>query len=148
MAFAFSVIDSPRLDAWSFSRSNHPDIAGENYWVMPHFSFWSWPLEFIGTVNEALQKILVVERETPWEEKIDKAVWRGTAWFNSVGNTQLRPMLLERSKGKEWADVETLKWESGGEKAANAIPIEEFCRYKYIIYTEVTSTFPLIQSFP
>lgn len=45
-------------------------------------------------------------------------------------------MLLERSKDKEWADIETLKWESGGEKAENAIPIEEFCRYKYIIYTE------------
>lgn len=24
-------------------------------------------------MNEALQKILVVERETPWEEEIDKA---------------------------------------------------------------------------
>lgn len=57
-------------------------------------------------------------------------------------------MLLERSKDKEWADIETLKWESGGEKAENAIPIEEFCRYKYIIYTEVTSSLPLVQSFP
>lgn len=36
-------------------------------------------------------KIEDVERQTPWEEKIDKAVWRGTGWFNSAGNTQLRP---------------------------------------------------------
>lgn len=143
MTFSLSIIDSPRQDAWSFSRSNNPDATG-NYWVMPHFSFWSWPLQFIGTVDEALQKIERVERETPWEEKIDKAVWRGTAWFNSVGNTQLRPQLLELSKGKEWADIETLKWESGGEKAENAIPIEEFCKYRYIIYTEVSHPLSLI----
>jgi hypothetical protein len=78
MIFSFSVIDNPSVDMWSFSRSNHPDTVTENYWVMPHFTFWSWPLQFIGAVDEALGKIEDVERQTPWEEKIDKAVWRGT----------------------------------------------------------------------
>lgn len=145
MTFSFSIIDSPRENAWSFSRSTNPDLANDNYWVMPHFSFWSWPLQFIGTVDEALARIEAVEREAAWDEKIDKAVWRGTAWFNSVGNTQLRPQLLQLSKGKEWADVETLNWETNGEKANNSIPIEEFCKYKYIIYTEV-SHLPLLSS--
>jgi hypothetical protein len=105
---------------------------------MPHFSFWSWPLSFIGTHDEALSKIDQIEMEIPWENKTDKAVWRGTAWFNNAGNTALRPNLLAVSKEKEWADVQDLDWKSNGEKAPNAIPIEDFCRYKYILYTEVS----------
>jgi hypothetical protein len=54
MIFSFSVIDNPSVDMWSFSRSNHPDTVTENYWVMPHFTFWSWPLQFIGAVDEVL----------------------------------------------------------------------------------------------
>jgi hypothetical protein len=135
------------VNGWSFSRSNSPDLDGENYWVMPHFSFWSWPLQFIGTMDETLEKIGNVEREAgSWDDKIDKAVWRGTAWFNSVGNKQLRPQLIQLSKGKEWADVQTLNWETNGEKANNSIPVEDFCKYKYIIYTEVSAT--LYLSYP
>jgi hypothetical protein len=137
MIFTFSILDYPRLGAWSFSRSNHPEATG-NSWLMPHFSFWSWPLQFIGIMDEALTKIEKVERETPWEEKLDKAVWRGTGKFNSAGNTQLRPQLLALSEGKEWADVQALNWESQGQKAKNAIAIEDFCKYRYIIYTEVS----------
>ena len=72
-----------------------------------------------------------------WEDKIDKAIWRGTGQFNSVGNIALRPNLLEATKGKSWADVELLEWGNNGVDAKNAIGIEDFCRYKYIIYTEV-----------
>ena len=110
---------------------------------MPHFSFWSWPLPFIGTLDQALAKINRVEKETPWEKKIDKVVWRGTAWFNSAGNTALRPNLLQVTKKKEWADVENLEWENNGQAAKNAIGIEDFCKYKYIIYTEVRIMHPI-----
>jgi hypothetical protein len=103
-----------------------------NYWVMPHFSFWSWPLPFIGPVDQALAKIQSVEEEfhAKWSEKIDKVAWRGTTWFNSVGNTDLRPKLLQVTKGKDWADVQNLEWVSNGDKALNSIDIEDFCRYK------------------
>ncbi|KAG4444387.1 hypothetical protein IFR05_000152 [Cadophora sp. M221] len=131
--FTYSIIDNPRQNSWSFSRD--PKMPG-NYWIMPHFSFWSWPLPFIGTMDEALTRISKVEKETPWEEKIDKVVWRGTTWFNSIGNTALRPHLLAATKGKEWADVESLEWESNSKGANNSIRIEDFCKYKYIIYTE------------
>ena len=104
---------------------------------MPHFSFWSWPKPFIGTMDEALTKIERVEQETPWEKKSSKAVWRGTVWFNSIANLNLRPKLMQITKGKEWADVEEMKWENQGMTAKNAIAIEDFCKYKYIIYTEV-----------
>ena len=109
-----------------------------NYWLMPHFSFWSWPLPFIGTMDEALARIEQVEKQQPWENKIGKAIWRGTHWFNSVGNIDLRPKLLSTTAGKEWADVESLEWGINAENARNAIGIEDFCRYKYVIYTEVT----------
>jgi len=73
-----------------------------------------------------------------WERKTGKVVWRGTAWFNGVGNTDLRPKLLGITKGKEWADVQDLQWVGvNGQKASNSLAIEEFCGYKYVIYTEV-----------
>jgi len=117
-----------------------------NYWAMPHFGFWSWPKPFLGTVDEALDRISDIEKKTPWEKKVSKAVWRGTVWFNSVGNIALRPNLLAATKDKDWADVEDLKWETNGLKAKNSIGIEDFCKYKYIIYTEVT-TFCFITRF-
>jgi hypothetical protein len=104
---------------------------------MPHFSGWSWPKPFIGTLDQALSQIDVIEKETLWEDKIDMAVWRGTGQFNSVGNIALRPNLLQATKGKQWADVELLEWGTNAVDAKNAIRIEDFCRYKYIIYTEV-----------
>ncbi|CZR55918.1 uncharacterized protein PAC_05806 [Phialocephala subalpina] len=133
--FAFSILDTIRENAWCFARSNDPKVKG-NYWVMPHFSFWSWPKSFIGTMDEALSKIDSIEDKIPWSKKIDKVVWRGTAWFNSIGNTALRPNLLATTKGKTWADVEILQWETNADSAKNAIRIEDFCKYKYIIYTE------------
>jgi hypothetical protein len=105
---------------------------------MPHFSFWSWPKPFIGTVDEALDKISRIEEQTPWANKTDKAVWRGTGWFNSVGNINLRPKLVEVTKNAEWADVQVMKWLTNAMKATNSIDIENFCKYKYIIYTEVS----------
>ncbi len=71
-----------------------------------------------------------------WHRKISKAVWRGTAWFNSVHNPRLRQNLLAVSKGKAWADVEPLEWVGDNGNATNALPIEDFCRYKYVLHTE------------
>jgi len=73
-----------------------------------------------------------------WRDKVDKVVWRGTVWFNNVGNTDLRPKLLKNTKGRDWADVETLKWVENGQGANNSLKIEEFCKYKYVVYTEVS----------
>lgn len=106
---------------------------------MPHFGFWSWPQPFIGPLDKALAKIARIEGETPWVRKIDKAVWRGTVGFNPIGNLKLRPELLRVAMGQDWADVKTLKMEGPGQPPTNVIPIEYFCRYKYIVYTEVSS---------
>lgn len=107
---------------------------------MPHFSGWSWPKPFIGTLDQALSGIDKIEKKTLWDDKIDKAVWRGTGQFNSVGNIALRPNLLHATKDKPWADVELLEWGTNAVDAKNAIRIEDFCKYKFIIYTEVKNT--------
>ena len=137
---ALSILDTPHSNALSYARSNDPNIPN-TYWLMPHYSCWSWPLPFIGTMDSVLARISKIEDSTPWGKKSDKIVWRGTAWFNSLGNANLRPKLLEVTKGKEWADVEELVWYNAGEKTKNAIPIEDFCTYKYIIYTEVFQSY-------
>lgn len=136
ITFTVSVLDTPRDHIWSFSRPSLSNDNGE-YWMMPHFSFWSWPKPFIGTIDQALANIESVEKKTPWNKKIGKAVWRGTVTFNSVSNVNLRPKLLQSTKGKEWADVEQMNWANQGMAANNSIDIHDFCKYKYILYTEV-----------
>ncbi|TAQ91171.1 hypothetical protein B7494_g541 [Chlorociboria aeruginascens] len=120
-----TVHDTPRNNSISYSLP-FPPLPNSNYWVMPHFSFWSWPLPFIGPLPLALQSISSIEASTPWESKIDKAIWRGTAYYNGLVNTNLRPKLIEVTKDKEWADVQNLKWGTNGETAKNAIAIEDF----------------------
>lgn len=100
---------------------------------MPHYSSWSWPTKSLGPLDEALVRIGEVEKDTEWENKIDKAVWRGTQWFGPDWRPGLRISLVEVGKGQEWADVEV--WSEGQN---NTLSIEDFCKYKYIIYAEVS----------
>lgn len=140
--FTLNINDDPRPNAWSFSRTDNPRLP-QNPWLMPHFSSWSWPLPFIGPLDEALTKIEEIEQAISWTEKIDKAVWRGTAWFNPDWSPGLRPKLVSITEGKKWADVAI--W--SGEGDANTINITDFCKYKYIIYTEVGIMFHQFSSF-
>lgn len=105
---------------------------------MPHFSFWSWPLPFIGSMSRAATAIEATETHLPFSEKDPRAIWRGTHWFNSPANPYLRQNLLKVTKGKGWADVQALekRKEVGSDGYANAIPIEGFCKYKYVLHTE------------
>jgi hypothetical protein len=103
---------------------------------MPHFSFWAWRLPFIGSMERAGRAITKLEAELPFKKKIAKAVWRGTMWFNSVHNPRMRQNLVNVAKNKPWADVEALEWTGVGRNASNALAIEDFCRYRYIVHTE------------
>lgn len=94
----------------------------------------------------AARAIDAIEGEYPagtdaWQRgKIGKAVWRGTTWFNSVQSPRMRQNLVVAARGKSWADVEALEWKTGSSKeASNALPIEGFCRYKYVVHTEGVS---------
>lgn len=73
------------------------------------------------------EKIRTIENDLSWDSKFSKAVWRGSVHWNSG----LRGQLVEKAKGKAWSDVQQLDWKN------NALSMEEFCKYKYLIYTEV-----------
>ena len=108
---------------------------------MPHYAFWSWAMPYIGPLDEALTKIYSIELVRPFLEKINKTVWRGTQYFNPVFNAELRPNLLRVSKDKPWSDIQAFKQGDRSEENNNIIPIEDFCKYKYVVYTEVRWVF-------
>jgi hypothetical protein len=126
-----NINDEPRENTWSFARSDD-DFTLKTPFLMPHYSSWSWPHPSLGPLDDALQRISHVESSTRWKDKIDKAVWRGTPWFNPDWRMGLRPMLIEVAGGREWADVE-----QAGQGQNNSINADGFCKYKYIVYTEV-----------
>lgn len=149
--FALNFQDQPFGTAWAYSRQADPDSrpgandgnADARTFLMPHFSFWAWKLPFIGSMARATAAINEIEtaHHPTFASKIPKAVWRGTTWFNSVHNPRLRANLLAAARDKPWADVEALAWDGtrgpGGERtASNSLPVEDFCRYKYVLHTE------------
>jgi hypothetical protein len=130
---AFTINDIPKNNSWGFARPNKN--SNNNVWTMPLFTGWSWPKEGLGSLDTILRRITEVESEVSWEEKQDKVVWRGTIWFNPLGYPDLRKHLVAATQGEErekWADVAALN-------ATNALKIEDFCRYKYVVYTEGVS---------
>lgn len=138
--FSLNFQDSPFGTSWTYSRPadrSHAPSPGTRDFLMPHFSFWSWPLPTVGSVSRAAEAISAVEAALPsLAHKIPKAVWRGTAWFNSVHSPRLRQDLLRAARQRtwDWADIEPLRHEGGN--VTNAIAIEDFCRYRYVVHTE------------
>ncbi|KAK7746464.1 hypothetical protein SLS53_002423 [Cytospora paraplurivora] len=163
--FALNFQDQPFGTAWAYSTQadpasrpggerggggssdgdDHPDA---RTFLMPHFSFWAWKLPFIGSMSRAATAIDHIETalHPTFTSKIPRAVWRGTTWFNSVDHPRLRGDLLAATRDKAWADVEALRWDGtrsgggggggGGRTASNALPIQDFCRYRYVLHTE------------
>ncbi|KAI1116377.1 hypothetical protein F5Y14DRAFT_440065 [Nemania sp. NC0429] len=158
---AFNHHDDPLPSTFSYSRPADPALqttpsgAAKRFFPVPHFSFYSWPLPFIGSLPRAARAIADLEAALPFRDKVPRAVWRGTTWFNNPRAGRLRQNLV-RAFGpasrvpRPWADVAALDWDGGaapptgvgvmagaGERnATNALPIEAFCRYKYILHTE------------
>lgn len=150
-AFALNFQDQPYGTAWAYSRQADPDSRpgsadgnpNARTFLMPHFSFWAWKLPFIGSMSRAAAAIREIETEAhpTFASKIPRAVWRGTTWFSSIHNPRLRANLLAATKDKPWADVEALAWDGtrdarGERTASNSLPVEDFCRYKYVLHTE------------
>ncbi|KAK8873845.1 hypothetical protein PGQ11_004359 [Apiospora arundinis] len=148
--FAFNHRDDPATATFSYSRPADPSLnqPTRGYFPIPHFSFWSWPLPFIGSMPRAAAAIRDLEdgntdgqgkknnAALSWSDKDPRAVWRGTAHFNNVRAGRMRQELLLTAAGKPWSDVAALQWTDGGANASNALSIEDFCRYRYIVHTE------------
>jgi len=93
--------------------------------LVPEFGFYAEPFQDIGTWPQVQRKMQDAEQGIPFEEKLDKLVWRGNVNFNP----EVRQGLLNASTGRPWSDVEA----SSG---SNRIAIEDHCKYKYAAHTE------------
>lgn len=149
--FALDYRDEPAEASFSYSRPADPALnkPGRAYFPMPHFSFWSWPLPFIGSFARAAAAIRDLEEGSrngndatlavpplSWRDKDPRAVWRGTAHFNNVRAGRMRQELLRTAAGQPWSDIEALRWTDGGANASNALAVEDFCRRRYVVHTE------------
>lgn len=109
---------------WTFTRRI---IDGDQYrlWMIPDMDYQS----FMG-VSYTEMRARAAQRESFLADKIPKAVWRGVVWTNEW----VRKPLMEVTRGKGWADVEEVSWDEGAKD--NMIPIEDYCRYAFIVHTE------------
>ena len=130
----FSVIveDRPNLPTgandshvvWSFCR-RLADRSHDRAWIIPDFNFWSW----LGVSGDfAEYRDLAAQRDAFVADKVPQAVWRGVTWTNP----SVRGPLIKVSKKKSWADVAEIDWKDG----KNMMPIEDFCRYAFVVHTE------------
>ncbi|XXH03968.1 hypothetical protein Hte_010376 [Hypoxylon texense] len=135
--FAFNHEDDPVSPSLSYARPADPALNGEakRVFAIPHFSFWAWPIASVGSFGRAASAIAALESlpssSSSWSSKTPKAVWRGTTWFNSARAGRMRQDLVVTAKNKPWADVEALH-----ANRSNALAIEDFCRYRYVVHTE------------
>ncbi|KAI1100957.1 hypothetical protein F4804DRAFT_317488 [Jackrogersella minutella] len=131
--FAFNHQDDPLSPSFSYSRPADPSLngGGKRYFPIPHFSFYAWPIPTVGSFPRAAAAISTLESQLPWGAKKDQAVWRGTTWFNNARAGRVRQGLVAAAKGRPWADVQALAG-----NGSNALAIEDFCRYRYVLHTE------------
>ncbi|KAH6891375.1 glycosyl transferase family 90-domain-containing protein [Thelonectria olida] len=136
-SFALSIHDKPIHTSFTYARPVSSD-SPRHHFPMPHFSGWSWPLPFIGSLSSAAAAIADIEARTPFHTKDPRPVWRGTVWFNNGAGRypRLRQDLLAAAGNTTWADVQKLHWETGAHNASNALRIEDFCQSRYIIHTD------------
>jgi hypothetical protein len=86
--FAFNHHDDPIASTFSYSRPADPALhknqngTPKRFFPIPHFSFYSWPLPFIGSLPRASRAITDLESTLHFQEKIPRAVWRGTTVSN------------------------------------------------------------------
>ncbi|KAH8595077.1 glycosyl transferase family 90-domain-containing protein [Bisporella sp. PMI_857] len=132
--FSFAAEDFADPDhlgktVWALSRtSDQPEK-----WIMSDFGYWSWSVDLVGAYQEIRDQI--AETERAWEEKERKLVWRG--WTK---NNARRKELLRITSGKDWADVQEVRWAtatkvfSGDE--GKVLKASEICQYQFVIQTE------------
>ncbi|OIW29293.1 hypothetical protein CONLIGDRAFT_655209 [Coniochaeta ligniaria NRRL 30616] len=150
-----NVNDQPFGSAFSYTRpAFRPAPSGSHgppltrAFLMPHFSFWTWPLPSIGSVSRVAAALSAMESQVPFRSKDHRLAWRGTMGWNSPHYPGLRENLLRVTEQAKWADVQALHGygleaphntnasEEFNSMRSNALMIEDFCRYKYVLYTE------------
>ena len=100
---------------------------------MSDFGYWSWALELVGEYQQIRDEISV--SELSFEEKRKQVVWRG-----SVSTNKQRESLIAFTKGKRWADVQSVEWATATQvrqsDKGKTLTIPENCQYQFLIQTE------------
>lgn len=122
--FCIGLHDWGSMGKFSLDRS--PDK--EDVWLMPDYSFWSWP-EHVGMYNEMRDKVRKIDEEIGWAGKKNTLFWRGSM---KVGTAD-REALMASANGYAWNEMTEIVWGS-----PDKVPIlmEDHCRYKYHAYPE------------
>ncbi|CEN60476.1 hypothetical protein ASPCAL02914 [Aspergillus calidoustus] len=131
------VADAANDPIWSLARTAGEEAA----WLMPDFGFWSWDHAHteIGPYDAVVEDAVDYD-VLPWGERVQKLVWRGKPSFAP----KLRRALLDRTRGREWADVQAVDWHrhaSEGEGEGNVLGLGEHCRYGFIAHVEGKPTY-------
>ena len=124
----------PGRTAWGWTRHK----SDNDTWVMPDFNGWSSSVwDTVGGYRAFREKSK--EFLTPFQEKTKKALWRGQL---DVGQkiSEIRRKLLEVSDGKSWSDCGELRWGS----RMGVVPMEEHCKWQFLIHTEGEHRFNLL----
>lgn len=81
-------------------------------------------------MDESIRKQQAYDALHAWKDKISKIFWAGAV------KVPVRWSLIEKTKGKEWADVRNVQYENGG---AKIVEMDEHCGYKFLALTEGVS---------
>ncbi|MCJ1474035.1 hypothetical protein MMC13_002693 [Lambiella insularis] len=124
------MADDPDVPLWVLTRR----VQDEMVWLMPDFGFWSWNLEGIGPFSQVASGIAArdTDPDEQWSKKIPKLVWRGKPSFNF----KLRRALLNAARGKPWADVRTIRWQSKTSMEEDFISSADHCDYMFLAHAE------------
>ncbi|CAI6335844.1 unnamed protein product [Periconia digitata] len=128
--FILSVEDlpaEPEKPLWVLARR----AQDKELWLMPDFGWWSWDMPQIGTLDEVAIEAVQRESMEPWDQKLEKLVWRGKVTMAP----KLRRALLEAAKGQPWSDVGQLKWAAPNFQQQFKGPVDQ-CQYKFIAHAE------------
>ncbi|KAF3921814.1 hypothetical protein AA313_de0204708 [Arthrobotrys entomopaga] len=127
--FTFNTADFIEEPAatWTYARRYNETLN----WLMPDFGYWSWPEPKVGSYHEVRLKALIAEESVPWEKKIPKMVWRGATL-----NLPVRLALINKTEGREWADVKALDWGSDESKSQDLLSMSDHCHYRFVAHTE------------
>lgn len=88
----------------------------------------------IGPFRQVMAEITVwvADPDKRWAKKIPKLVSRGKPSFN----LKLRRALVDMARGKPWADVWTIRWQSKTSRQEDLISAVDHCDYMFVAHAE------------
>ncbi|CAK1364160.1 unnamed protein product [Cercospora beticola] len=126
--------DSDTTTTWAWTRVKKENADenrrkfGERLFLMPNFDMYSLGDRKVGAYHDA--RFRASQYDSPLEDKIPQAVWRGSRWVNP----EIRDALLNITRNATWAAVEQIDWMSLTHE--HQLTVDQFCAYRYAIHTE------------